>query len=942
MTRRLNSFLPSLLLTLCGVAVPALGADQAAPGGTNVARAQQGFLALNPGVKLHAQGTGPMTLHGPAFSGGISAEDSAGRFVREHAGIFGAEHADLSARGLNADGAHVLPVSYDGAANAYKFTLVNYTQARDGLPVWRSDVRLLVRNEAGFPLVLAKSALKNLGAFRVGADLRAKAITEAVANDAALGIFPKLDAFEAGQLVIFAGSPDVPDAPILAWEFIGNGPAGADGVPQRWLFIVDAVTGAVVYRESMVLHVDVSGNVSAWATPTDRAGACDAATLHPLPYARVQITGGNFDYTDVDGNFTITNGGAAPVTVTSSPRGQFFRVFNQSGTTTELSQSVTPPGSANFVHNPTQTTEATLSEVNCYIESNVVRDYTLAFNPAFPAVSTSSEFPVNVNIANSCNAFYDSVSINFFSGGGGCNNTGFSTVVHHEYGHHIVAVAGSGQGAYGEGFGDVMGVLITDDSQLGRGFSNCASGIRNANNSCQYSATACSSCGSAIHSCGQLLSGCVWSIRTNLLATHPAQYRQIVSNLAINSVLLHQGTSIGNDIVIDFLTLDDDDADISNGTPHYTQIANGFIAHGLTPPILPPLAFSYPDGRPQFVSPTSGTTMLVRVTPGLGGTPQPGTGMLHFNTGSGFVATSIASVEPNLYLATFPVVPCGTTISYYVSARTTTNTLIVNPVGAPASFRTTVAATGIEAVLSDDFETAMGWTVTSDATTTAGIWTRVNPTAAFVGSVQSQAEDDVTADPGTMCFVTGNAALGATAGQQDIDGGATTLLSPVFDLAGTASPAIGYWRWYSNHAGAAPGADTFVISISSNGGTNWTTVETVGPTGPETEGGWIYHEFNVTSFVPTSATMQMRFVASDLGDGSLVEAGLDEFVVSTFVCDTFCPGDFDENGTVEVPDIFAFLSAWFALDGSADVDGVPGVTVSDIFAFLSDWFAPCP
>ena len=38
-----------------------------------------------------------------------------------------------------------------------------------------------------------------------------------------------------------------------------------------------------------------------------------------------------------------------------------------------------------------------------------------------------------------------------------------------------VAVAGSGQGQYGEGMGDVMGILITDDPNLAYGFyNNCS------------------------------------------------------------------------------------------------------------------------------------------------------------------------------------------------------------------------------------------------------------------------------------------------------------------------------------------------------------------------------------------------------------------------------------------------------------------------------------
>ena len=56
-----------------------------------------------------------------------------------------------------------------------------------------------------------------------------------------------------------------------------------------------------------------------------------------------------------------------------------------------------------------------------------------------------------------------------------------------------------------------------------------------------------------------------------------------------------------------------------------------------------------------------------------------------------------------------------------------------------------------------------------------------------------------------------------------------------------------------------------------------------------------------------------------------------------------CVADYDCSGTVNVPDIFAFLSAWFANDPATDFDGsgLP-VAVPDIFAFLSAWFAGCP
>ena len=55
-----------------------------------------------------------------------------------------------------------------------------------------------------------------------------------------------------------------------------------------------------------------------------------------------------------------------------------------------------------------------------------------------------------------------------------------------------------------------------------------------------------------------------------------------------------------------------------------------------------------------------------------------------------------------------------------------------------------------------------------------------------------------------------------------------------------------------------------------------------------------------------------------------------------------CRGDHDQDGVINVPDIFAFLSSWFAGLASADADASGGApSVPDIFAFLSAWFGGC-
>lgn len=71
------------------------------------------------------------------------------------------------------------------------------------------------------------------------------------------------------------------------------------------------------------------------------------------------------------------------------------------------------------------------------------------------------------------------------------------------------------------------------------------------------------------------------------------------------------------------------------------------------------------------------------------------------------------------------------------------------------------------------------------------------------------------------------------------------------------------------------------------------------------------------------------------GDGVVTQADLD------LITRTLCPADWDGDCANGVPDIFAFLSDWFAQDPDADVDGDNSVGVPDIFTFLSIWFAGC-
>jgi hypothetical protein len=175
----------------------------------------------------------------------------------------------------------------------------------------------------------------------------------------------------------------------------------------------------------------------------------------------------------------------------------------------------------------------------------------------------------------------------------------------------------------------------------------------------------------------------------------------------------------------------------------------------------------------------------------------------------------------------------------------------------------------------DDLETDRGWTVGApgdDAST--GVWLRADPVGTTYNGAVVQTEDDHTPAPGTMCFVTGNANPGESAGTNDVDDGTTTLLSPVFDLSEATSATVSYWRWYTNDAGNYPGEDWWNVEVTSDGST-WVSLEHTQASLAD----WQLMTFSLGSHVTLTDQVQIRFVASDLMNGSLVEAAVDDFLL---------------------------------------------------------------
>jgi hypothetical protein len=286
----------------------------------------------------------------------------------------------------------------------------------------------------------------------------------------------------------------------------------------------------------------------------------------------------------------------------------------------------------------------------------------------------------------------------------------------------------------------------------------------------------------------------------------------------------------------------------------------------------------------------AGDATIVQLVQNSPGILQAGSQKLYWSTGGAYTPTTLTPLGGDLYSAVFPTFPCGTTVEYYVAATGTNGIVWTAPEGAPGAAYSATATLGTTLVSSTDFEASAAGFVRDTATDTAttGLWTRANP----VGTA-AQPEDDHTAAPGVNCWFTGQGGTSGGIGDADIDGGRTTLLSSTHNLAAFGNPTISYWRWYVND-GNGTVDDSFRVDVSNNGGTSWVNVETLGPGHAEASGGWFHHSFRVTDFVAPTSTVRVRFVAEDLGGGSIVEAALDDFAITDDLCVGFrsiCAGD---------------------------------------------------
>lgn len=292
------------------------------------------------------------------------------------------------------------------------------------------------------------------------------------------------------------------------------------------------------------------------------------------------------------------------------------------------------------------------------------------------------------------------------------------------------------------------------------------------------------------------------------------------------------------------------------------------------------------------------------------------------------VITPMSQAGENLFLATLPAAACGSVIDVAFGIDTTSGVpLILESTGAPWM----VEVVDELVLFEDDAETEQGWALgVSGDTATTGVWVRVDP-----NGTAAQPEDDAS-DPGVTCFVTGQGSVGGSVGENDVDGGFTTLLTPVFDTSEFNAMTVSFAFWYRNDAGAAPGEDSMLVELSVDGGGTWSLLTEI------SQNAATWQTFEGMIETNSSPATRLRFTASDFGAGSIVEAAIDDFSLTARSCDpSACPGDLNEDSLVDGADLGLLLAAWNTDDSASDLDGNGGVDGADLGLLLAAWgFCP--
>lgn len=246
----------------------------------------------------------------------------------------------------------------------------------------------------------------------------------------------------------------------LVWRFVFRLP----GEATTFELLFDALRNQVLAVRD--LNAYVTATVTGGVYPTTNS---DPETVVTFPFANVTNT--TTKTTDANGNYDYSGG-----TATLSLNGKYFQMSDGCGS---ISLSNTTDG--NLALGTNAGTDCTTPGIggagNTHASRSGFYHLTRINRKAvtfFPANSwLASKVTANMNINQTCNAFWNGSTLNFYRSGGGCSNTGeLAAVFLHEWGHGMDTNSGgaASESGSGEAVGDTFAFLETRDSCIGQNF----------------------------------------------------------------------------------------------------------------------------------------------------------------------------------------------------------------------------------------------------------------------------------------------------------------------------------------------------------------------------------------------------------------------------------------------------------------------------------------
>lgn len=704
----------------------------------------------------------------------------------------------------------------------------------------------------------------------------------------------------------------------LAWRlglFVHhNEPNRFERSVSNYLIWVDAHSGEIFSIFDRVEELEIQGIISGMVKDVPYG----TETLRPLEDVKVVVANVGNTYTDENGYYII-EAGTTPQQVSVEFLGNWLNVNANNVNDAYVASTVTPGDTFN-VHFDNFNSIA--GERDTYFHANVIHDWIKDIDSSFSGADYV--MPAAVNINDNCNAYWDGTGINMYSAGGGCSATDqMADVIYHEYQHGLTQFAydpfdSPYSSGMGEGLSDYSAMTLRNSPCLGDAFfgtpGEC---LRDGENTLQYPGD---ECGGGVHCLGQLSMGSLWQMRKNLITTFGDTVTAAAHSDSLFRFAMAGRPYTVPDLLIEILTVDDNDGNIMNGTPYFQEIINGFAQHSVPSP-LPEFGIIHApiQNMETVIEPITVEATILSINQTIS------IAELVYSFGAGTITTALTpGTGSNEYSGTIPAQPPGTVITYYIHAIDDDGNEYFSPQTAPdiQHFFLIGNTLSFPALFTDDSEADQGWTlgIPSDSAST-GIWVREDPNGTTNNGQPLQPEDDHTFD-GVTAFVTGNAPFdGTNAGDDDVDDGATTLVTPTMNLLGAVNPVFSYWRWYSNNLGNEPNADDWVVQVT-NDGQNWFDLER----SSQSEASWVYKQFLLSQYIEMSEQVQVRFIADDSGDGSLVEAAVDDVFVLNGISVNLIFGDVDFDGEVSINDVLQIVDYIF---GAIQPNGIQ-VYVADL------------